>query len=162
MWIGIGGMSSSHDPAVCLADILDNIERIRSYVGAMDQDALERDGRTRDAVERCLERICEAAFRLGDEAVRLMPSQPWGDIRGMGNRLRHAYDRLSLPVIWHAIQDELPALEADVRLALIAATEQAGLKSAVEQIGGAEISAIVPAGRRISLGAAASGDSPPR
>jgi UTP:GlnB (protein PII) uridylyltransferase len=41
--------------------------------------------------------------------------------RGMGNRLRHAYDRLSLPVIWHAIQDELPTLEADVRLALIAA-----------------------------------------
>ncbi len=89
-------MSSSHDPGVCLADILDNIERIRSYVGAMDRDALERDGRTRDAVERCLERICEAAFRLGDEAARLMPSQPWGDIRGMGDRLRHACDRLSL------------------------------------------------------------------
>jgi uncharacterized protein with HEPN domain len=119
-------MSSSHDPAACLADILDNIERIRSYVGAIDQDALERDGRTRDAVERCLERICEAAFRLGDEAVRLMPSQPWGDIRGMGNRLRHAYDRLSLLVIWHAIQDELPALEADVRLALIAQQNRQG------------------------------------
>ena len=57
-------MSSSHDPATCLADILDNIERSRWYVGAMDRDALERDGRTRDAVERCLERICEAAFRL--------------------------------------------------------------------------------------------------
>ena len=40
MWIGIGGMSSSHDPAVCLADILDNIERIRSYVGAMDRTRL--------------------------------------------------------------------------------------------------------------------------
>jgi uncharacterized protein with HEPN domain len=117
----IDAVSSSHDPAVCLADILDNIERIRSYVGAMDQDALERDGRTRDAVERCLERICETAFRLGDEAARLVPNQPWGDIRGMGNRLRHAYDRMSLPVIWHAIQDELPTLEADVRLALIAA-----------------------------------------
>ena len=82
MSIGIGDVSSSHDPAVCLADILDNIERIRTYVGAMDRDALERDGRTRD--ERCLERICKAAFRLGDEAARLMPNQPWGDIRGMG------------------------------------------------------------------------------
>lgn len=38
----------------------------------------------------------------------------------MGNQLRHAYDRLSLPVIWHAVQEEeLPALEADVRHALI-------------------------------------------
>lgn len=87
----------------------------------MDRAAFKRDGRTRDAVERCLERICEAAFRLGDEAVRLVPNQPWGDIRGMGNRLRHAYDRLSLSVIWHAIEDELPALEADVRQALLAA-----------------------------------------
>ena len=112
---------TSHDPVVCLADILDNIERIGSYVGAMDRAAFEHDGRTRDAVERCLERICEAAFRLGDEAARLVLNQPWGDIRGMGNRLRHAYDRLSLPVIWHAIQDELPALEADVRQALLAA-----------------------------------------
>jgi uncharacterized protein with HEPN domain len=111
-------VSSSHDPAVCLADILDNIERIRSYV---DRTAFKRDGRTRDAVERCLERICEAACRLGEEAARLVPNQPWGDTRGMGNRLRHAYDRLSLPVIWHAIQGELPTLEADVRLALIAA-----------------------------------------
>ncbi len=45
----------------------------------MDRDALERDGRTRDAVERCLEQICEAAFRLDDEASLLMPNQPWGD-----------------------------------------------------------------------------------
>ena len=61
-WIGIGGVSSSHDPAVCLADILDNIERIRSYVGALDPEALERDGRTRDTVERCLERIARPRF----------------------------------------------------------------------------------------------------
>jgi len=86
----------------------------------MDRTQFEHDGRTRDAVERCLERICEAAVRLGDHAGRLVPNQPWADIRGMGNRLRHAYDRLILPVIWHAVQEELPALEADVRLALIA------------------------------------------
>jgi uncharacterized protein with HEPN domain len=111
---------SSHDPAVCLADILDNIRRIRSYIGTMDRTEFEHDGRTRAAVERCLERICEAAVRLGDRPAQLVPTRPWADIRGMGNRLRHAYDRLSLPVIWHAVQEELPALKADVRQALIA------------------------------------------
>ena len=84
----------------------------------MDRDAFQSDGKTRDAVERCLERICEAAFRLGDQAAVLMPSQPWADIRGMGNRLRHADDRVSLAIIWHAIRDELPALRDDVRRAL--------------------------------------------
>jgi uncharacterized protein with HEPN domain len=103
---------------VCLADMLENIERIGSYVAGMDRDTFQRDGRTRDAVERCLKRICEAAFRLGDQAALLMPGQPWGDIRGMGNRLRHGYDRVSVPIIWHAIQDELPALEVEVRQAL--------------------------------------------
>lgn len=99
-------------------DMLENIERITSYVAGMDRDTFQKDGRTRDAVERCLERICEAAFRLDDQATALMPNQPWGDIRGMGNRLRHGYDRLSLSVVWAAIQDELPSLEADARDAL--------------------------------------------
>jgi uncharacterized protein with HEPN domain len=118
MSIRIGCVPSSHAPTVCFADILDNIERFRTYIDAMDRATFERDGRTRDAVERCLERICEAAIRLGDQAAQLVPGQPWNDIRGMGNRLRHAYDRLSLPVIWSAIQNELPGLEADARQAL--------------------------------------------
>ncbi|HLH51659.1 MAG TPA: HepT-like ribonuclease domain-containing protein [Roseiarcus sp.] len=94
------------------------MERIESYVGGRDRASLARDGRTRDAVERCFERVCEAAFRLGDQAERLMPNQPWADIRGMGNRLRHAYDRISLEVIWNSIQEDLPSLAAESRLAL--------------------------------------------
>jgi uncharacterized protein with HEPN domain len=109
---------SRHDPLDCLADILENIERIEKYVAGLDRNAFERDGRTRDAVERCLERICEAAFRLGDAAPKLMPDQPWPDIRGVGNRLRHAYDRINLDVIWNAVRSDVPKLAADVRLAL--------------------------------------------
>ena len=47
-----------------------------------------------------------------------MPDQPWGDIRGMGNRLRRGYDRLNLDVVWHAIRHELPGLEAAARQTL--------------------------------------------
>ncbi|MBN9559564.1 MAG: DUF86 domain-containing protein [Alphaproteobacteria bacterium] len=111
-------MPSRHDPLDCLADILENVERIEAYVAGLDRNAFERDGRTRDAVERCLERICEAAFRLGDAAPKLVPDQPWPDIRGLGNRLRHAYDRINLDVIWNAVRSEVPKLAADVRLAL--------------------------------------------
>ncbi len=68
---------------------------------------------TRDAVERCLERVCEAVHRLGDQAEHLMPGQPWGDIRGMRNRLRHAYDRISLGIVWNAARHDLPRLAAD-------------------------------------------------
>lgn len=72
----------------------------------------------RDAVKRCLERICEAAFRLGERAAELVPNQPWGNIRGMGNRLRHAYDRINLDILWNTVQDRLPSLKADAEQAL--------------------------------------------
>jgi uncharacterized protein with HEPN domain len=85
---------SRYDPAASLADILDNLERIERYVAGLDRETFGADALRRDAVERCLERVCEAAFRLGDKAAELAPSQPWSDIRGMGNRLRHAYDRI--------------------------------------------------------------------
>ncbi len=42
-----------------------NTEHIESYLVGMGRDAFERDQRTRDAVERCLERVCEAVRRLG-------------------------------------------------------------------------------------------------
>lgn len=75
-----------------LEDIIDNIARIERYVAGLNTDDLSGDELRHDAVERCLERICEAAVRLSDAAAELMPNQPWQDIRGMGNRLRHAYE----------------------------------------------------------------------
>lgn len=111
-------MPSRHDPAESLADIIENVERIALYIAGMDQAAFVRDLRTRDAVERCLGRVCEAAHRLGDRAAELAPEQPWRDIRGMGNRLRHGYDKFSLDLLWATIRERLPSLEADARLAL--------------------------------------------
>ena len=111
-------MPSKHDPADCLADILDNIARIEGYVFSAQRDPFGDDGRTRDAVERCLERICEAAFRLGDLAAELMPDQPWSDIRGMGNWFRHAYDRVNLDIVWDTVHYRLPGLKTDVERAL--------------------------------------------
>ena len=65
-----------------------------------------------------MRRLEAAAFRLGEKAAELAPSQPWGDIRGMGNRPRHAYDRIDLDVLWNTIRDRLPSLKSDVEQAL--------------------------------------------
>ena len=111
-------MPSKHDPADSLADIIENAERIEQYLTGVDRAGFAGNGLLRDAVERCMERVCEAAHRLGEHAAELMPNQPWGDIRGMGNRLRHAYDRISLDVIWIAARSDLPNLAVDARRAL--------------------------------------------
>lgn len=75
--------SKRHRDTDCLHDIIDNIARIEAYIEGLDQINLEQDGLRHDAVERCLERVCEAAVRLGDQASVLLPAQPWADIRGM-------------------------------------------------------------------------------
>ena len=78
----------------CCEDILDNIERIHQHQ-ARRIEAAEDERLVNDAVERCLERICEAVHRLTRGGVyldSLEPTVAWADIRGFGNRLRHEYD----------------------------------------------------------------------
>lgn len=80
--------------------------------------SLRADPKTRDAVERCLERISEAAAKLGDEAGELVPGQPWPEIRALGNRLRHEYDRIRVDRLWAIIVEDLPSLRLACKVGL--------------------------------------------
>jgi uncharacterized protein with HEPN domain len=110
-------LPSSHNPAASLAHIVANAERIDLYVAGMDKGDFERNRLVGDGVERCLERVCEAVYRLGPRAETLMPGRPWAEIRGMGNRSRHAFDQISHEVVWATVRYELPELEAAARKA---------------------------------------------
>ncbi len=107
-------MPSKH-PLQCLLDIVENAEKVTRYTEGLNEQSLLADEKTRDAVERCLQRISEAAIRLGEEtAERLAPAQPWQDIRGIGNHLRHGYDALDSGMIWEAVEGCV-GLAADCR-----------------------------------------------
>ena len=101
-----------------LADILEAIRSIERFVEGMSEDAYSEDERTQAAVERKLLVISEAAFRLKDVAQALCPGVPWRDIRGIGNWLRHGYDRIDAETIWNTVHVDLPPLKAAVQLAL--------------------------------------------
>ena len=94
-----------------LQDIIDNAQAIFRYTEGMDLSAFEEDGKT-SAVERCLERISEAAAKLGDMALHLMPDQPWQKIRAFGNVLRHEYDEIKEDKLFEIIKSDLPGLQA--------------------------------------------------
>ncbi len=111
-------MRSKRDPVDSLCHIIANAERVARYLVGMDRQTFETNETARDAVERCIERVCEAAHRLGARADELMPDQPWRDIRGMGNRLRHAYDRVDVDIIWNTANVRLPELATAARQAL--------------------------------------------
>jgi uncharacterized protein with HEPN domain len=101
-----------------LRDIADAIGWIEQFTLGMDLKAFREDPKTIAAVERKLQIVGEAAIRLGDEAEHRLPGFAWPDIRGIGNWLRHQYERIELPVIWKTVRDDLPPLKAAVLRAL--------------------------------------------
>jgi uncharacterized protein with HEPN domain len=96
------------------ADIADAIAMIEEFTSGMDLEEFRSSPMAVAAVERKLQIVSEAAIRLGEEAERRVPDQPWRDIRGIGNQLRHAYERIDLDTIWAAVTDDLPPLKAAV------------------------------------------------
>lgn len=101
-----------------LRDILQSVEMIESHVAGMNFERFRTDVKTMDAVERRLQRISEAAIRLGSEAEQFCPGLPWQNIRGIGNWLRHQYDRVDLDTVWHTATVEIVPLKTSVKAAL--------------------------------------------
>jgi len=91
---------------------------IGEFARGMDFETFREDPKTVAAVERKLLLVSEAAVRLGEDAERLCPGLPWHNIRGIGNWLRHQYDRVDVETVWNTVIDDLPALRAGVLRAL--------------------------------------------
>ena len=106
------------DPARRFADIIENIGRIQSYTAGLTESEFVADRVVRDATERCLSRISEAASKLGAIAEERAPGLPWQTIRSFGNRLRHAYDNIDAPFVWEILQKDLSPLEEGCKAAL--------------------------------------------
>ena len=109
----------SFDPGASpLAHILEAIEAIRPVTTGMTLDLYSSDLKTRSTVERMFQILSEAAFRIGEHGKTICPEIDWRGLRGMGNFLRHDYERVEDGVIWDAIHQDLPPLEACARRAL--------------------------------------------
>lgn len=109
-----------NDPVKCLRDIDVAIDLVREFVSDITQEQFRADRKTEAAVERELQIISEAAYRLGDQAAILCPGVDWRGIRGFGNFLRHEYDNLEAPLVWQVIKEELPLVKIAVQTALAA------------------------------------------
>jgi uncharacterized protein with HEPN domain len=108
------------EPSLLLRDISDAITSIEEFTRGLDFEGFRTDPKTVSAVERKLQLISEAATRLGDQAETLCPGLPWRNIRGIGNWLRHQYDRVDVETIWRTVVDDLPPLHSAVKRALSA------------------------------------------
>lgn len=111
------------------------IEHIRTVVAGATLDQFESDWRKRWLVERGIEIISEASRHLSAELKARHQEIPWPKVAGIGNILRHEYERIAPDILWNVIQNDLAPLERVCReeLARIAPPSRRRLKKESEQ-----------------------------
>lgn len=109
---------SSSDPVGRLGDILEQIARIEEYVEDMTQEEFRLNKMNQDAVERCLERCCEAARKIGDLLDAKYPEVDFPGLRKFGSVLRHDYSGIDIDIVWEFLESHLPLLKAACRAEL--------------------------------------------
>ena len=92
-----------------LQDIVNRIDQIERFTHE-GEAAFLADDRTQEAVIRCFEVIGEAIKRLDSELLTQYPSIPWRDFTGFRDVLIHQYDKILLPKVWQAVQEDLAPL----------------------------------------------------
>jgi uncharacterized protein with HEPN domain len=107
-------------PVPRLTDIVEAIELIRGEMTGVTLQAFESDKRKRWLIERGIEIISEASRRLPAALKARHANIPWPKVAGIGNILRHEYELVAHDVLWHAVRDDLPVLEAVCREELAA------------------------------------------
>ena len=102
-----------------LRDIIEDASRIETFLDGQTLSEFLADERTIFAVERLLQRITEAAIRIGsDEAAALGLKMPIAAMRAFGNRLRHEYDNLDRSVVYRIATVEIPSVRVEAEIAL--------------------------------------------
>lgn len=104
------------DDKIYLRHILDAIERVESYLGAVEKDEfLSELGLVQDGVVRQLEIIGEAARALSEEFKKSHSEVPWKEIVGMRNKIIHEYFSVDWLEVWNTSQKDVPALKEKIQ-----------------------------------------------
>jgi len=104
-------------PRERLLDILEAIARIERYV-ALGKVRFLEDELIQVWIVHHLERIGEAAARLGREFHEAHPQVPWREMVAMRNLLVHEYFSVDLEEVWETAVRDLPLLKAQIQTLL--------------------------------------------
>ncbi len=93
-----------------LWDMLDAARAVLEFMSDLRFDEFLSDRRTRNAVERNLEIIGEAARRVSQPTRDQYQNIPWRSIIGVRNVLAHEYGEIRYEILWCIIEDKLGPL----------------------------------------------------
>jgi len=106
--------NGSRDPAY-LWDMLDAASAISTFVAGSTFHDFQTDRMLRNAVERNMEIIGEAANRVSEKFQKAHPEIPWRNIVGQRNILIHEYGEVKNERIWVVAKERIPELVALLR-----------------------------------------------
>jgi uncharacterized protein with HEPN domain len=87
------------------------IALLHSIVSGTTLAAFKNDPIVRRAAAYSIQTISEAIRHLPDDWLADYPTQPWGQIKGIGNRIRHEYFRLADNILWEVMTTDTHALK---------------------------------------------------
>jgi uncharacterized protein with HEPN domain len=93
-----------------LFDMFQAAEGVLRHVTGKTRDDYEREEILRDAVERKIEIIGEAARRLKKTFRDQHPQVPWRIIMATRHILAHDYDEVDNDIVWRIVNDHIPPL----------------------------------------------------
>jgi uncharacterized protein with HEPN domain len=108
-------MAPSQSPRVRLFHIRDEIDGVAAIVSDLSFKQFQASYLHRRAVERAAQIVSEAAKALPADLLARYADAPWKSIIGIGNVLRHEYQRLDEGLLWEIATVHLPALKHIIR-----------------------------------------------
>ncbi len=106
---------SKRDQRLFLDDILDAIDKIKTYTAQMSYDEFKEKQMPKDAVFRNLEIIGDAVKNIKDEIKLEHKEVDWKAIAGMRDKITHGYFGIDTKVVWQTIQNKLPELKTQIQ-----------------------------------------------
>ncbi len=106
---------SRREPELLLEDIIESIQKIKSYTNGMSSKEFFEDDKTLDAVIRNFEIIGEAANRMPEEIRVNFNDVNWHRIRGFRNRIVHDYMGIDYEIVWEIIVNDLEELQQQIQ-----------------------------------------------
>ena len=101
-----------------LADIIEDADRVASFIDGMSLADFLAHELTVFAVERLLQRITEATIQIDAADALRIGDIPFAKMRAFGNLLRHEYRDIDRNVVFDIARREVPLIRAAAELAL--------------------------------------------